>query len=91
MRQLLLRKFQPRIPTCSEPNYVLSSPHLLGSFPDQVNGSRSGGWRRENRDAEFVPGDVERIFSLGAVPIRERTALNVLGVGLICLILVQNF
>jgi hypothetical protein len=30
-------------------------------------------------------GDVERIFSLGPVPIRERTALNVPGIGLICL------
>jgi hypothetical protein len=29
--------------------------YLLGAFPDQVNGSRSGGRRRENRDAEFVP------------------------------------
>ena len=36
-------------------------------------------------DAEFVPGDVERSFSIGPVPIREGTALNVGGNSLICL------
>jgi len=59
---------------------------LLGALPDQVSGSRTGGRRRDNRDVEFIPGDVERIFPLGPVPIRERTALNVLGIGLICLV-----
>ena len=56
--------------------------YLLGALPDRVSGSRTGGRRREN-GAEFVPGDVKRIFSLDPVPIRERTALNVLGIRLI--------
>ncbi len=33
---------------------------LLGALPDQVSGSRTGGRRSDNRDVEFVPGDVER-------------------------------
>ena len=64
-----------------EPGFVYR--YLLGALPDRVSGSRTGGRRRDNRDVEFVPGDVERIFSLGLVPIRERTALNVLGIRLI--------
>ena len=27
---------------------------LLGTLPDQVNGSRTGGRRRDNRDVEFI-------------------------------------
>lgn len=52
-------------------------------LPDQVSASRTGGRRRDNHYVEFIPGDVERIFPLGPVPIREDTALNVLGIGLI--------
>ena len=57
-------------------NLDLPCVRLFGSLPDGVSGSRTGGRRRDNRDVEFIPGDVERIFSLGPVPIRERTALD---------------
>ena len=40
-----------------EPGFVYR--HLLGALPDRVSGSRTGGRRRDNRDVEFVPGDVE--------------------------------
>ena len=46
-----------------EPGFVYR--YLLGALPDRVSGSRTGGRRRDNGDVEFVPGDVERIFSLG--------------------------
>ena len=57
---------------------------LLGALPDQVSGSRTGG-RSRIRPAEFVPGKFEKSFVIDSVPVRERTALNVEGNGLICL------
>ena len=57
---------------------------LLGALPDQVRGSRTGG-RSRIRPAEFVPGKFEKSFVIDSLPVRERTALNVEGNGLICL------
>jgi|SRR5208282_1747454 len=57
---------------------------LLGALPNQVSGSRTGG-RSRIRRAEFIPGDVERCFSIDPIPIREGTAYNVGGNSLICL------
>src|SRR4029077_8381083 len=60
---------------------------LFGTLPDQVSFSRTNasGLPRDDGGAEFIPGDAEGCFPLGPVPIRERTALNVGGIGLICL------
>jgi hypothetical protein len=51
---------------------------LLGPFPDRVNGSRTDGQSR-NGPGEFVPGKFKKSFLIGALPVWERTALNVKG------------
>ena len=61
------------------------SPRLFGALPDKLSSCRTGGSRRETREVEFIAGNAERSFSLGPVPIRERTALNVPGDYLVCL------
>src|SRR5271166_5225739 len=40
-------------------NFLYAMLRLFGALPDRVSGSRTGGRRRDNRDVEFVPGDVE--------------------------------
>src|SRR5262249_48127205 len=58
-----------------------------GALPDQVSGSctDAGGGFGDNRGTEFVSRDLERYLSIDPVPIRERTALSVVGDNLICL------
>ena len=51
---------------------------LLGTLPDQLSASRTDG-RSRIRRGEFIPGDIERCFSVDAVPIREGTAHDVRG------------
>ena len=58
--------------------------YLLGAHPDQVSGSRTGG-RRRIRPAEFVPGKFKKSSLIGALPVWERTALNVKGNDFTCL------
>jgi hypothetical protein len=60
---------------------------LFGAFPDQVSSSRpdASGWPGDDGSSEFIPGNGESRFSIDAIPIRESTALNVTGNGLICL------
>ena len=57
---------------------------LLGSFPDIQSGSRS---ERRSRSSplQFVAKDSKGTFLIGSDPVRERTALDVGGNGLICL------
>jgi hypothetical protein len=60
---------------------------LFGTLPDYVSLSRTdaSGRPRDDGGAEFIAGNGESCFSVGSVPIRERTALNVGGNSLICI------
>ena len=57
---------------------------LLGSFPDTQSGSRSERCSRSS-PLQFVARDSKETFLMGSDPVRERSALNVDGTGLISL------
>jgi hypothetical protein len=58
---------------------------LFNALPGIVSSSHTGGSLRESRVVEFIAINAERSFSLGPVPIRERTAHNVPSDCLVCL------
>src|SRR6266478_10250173 len=68
----------------AHPLVALHTLPLIGSFPDQQSGSRSEG-RSQSSPLQFVSRKSKETFLIGSDPVRECTALNVGGNGLICL------
>src|SRR6202011_5876045 len=65
--------------------YRRNTYRLLGTLPHLLIGSRASR-RGRARDMQFVSGNVERYFSIDPVPIRERTAFNVVSNSPVCLV-----